>query len=104
MKTLPLEEAKKQATNGPFEMRMGMSGHACVYVQGTTFDVAIGMRPDNAALFVHSMNIRDELIEALERAIELARMNDDEYASRPEQDPTKSLDAVLMRAKSVEMP
>ncbi len=57
----------------------------------------------NAALLVHCRNHFDELIGALERAIELANMSDDEYERQPEKDPTKALDAVLMRAKTVEM-
>jgi len=48
-KTLPLEEVKKLATPGPLEVRIGKAGHACLYLQGTMFDVAIGMKPANAA-------------------------------------------------------
>ena len=84
--------------------RLGGAGQAG---EGGAGDVVAWLEDDheaNAALLAHSWNIRDELIEALEIAIELANMSDDEYERQPEKDPTKALDAVLTHAKTVEMP
>ena len=108
MKTLPLKEVLKLATPGKLT-----ADYMRVYTNDGEFWIASTDTPGpatdeeataNAALLAHSMNIRDELIEALEIAIELANMSDDEYEHQPEEDPTKALDAVLMRAKTVEMP
>ena len=108
MKTLPLKEVLKLATPGKLT-----ADYMRVYTNDGKFWIAStdtsGPATDeeataNAALLAHSMNIRDDLIEALERAIELANMSDDEYERQPGKDPTKVLDAVLMRAKIVEMP
>ena len=56
-------------TTGPWEARTGKAAHACIYVQGTDHDVAIGMRPDDAAHIVRCVNVHDELVAALKECI-----------------------------------
>ena len=106
-KTLPLEEVKKLATPGPLEVRIGKAGHACLYLQGTMFDVAIGMKPANAALLAHSMNIRDDLIEALERVVVLGPSKEGLGGHAPISafiDEAFRIRMLLERVKKVEMP
>ena len=105
-KTISLEEVKKLATPG----KLVVLGN-CLVTDSDEFlmahDPIIGHAdygPIDAALLAHKWNHFDDLIEALEIAIELANMSDDEYERQPGKDPTKVLDAVLMRAKIVEMP
>lgn len=124
MKTTTLDEVKKLATPGKLmldgDRMVSMADQADILRDdaGTEREwQAIGLadadgfaevvalaHPDNAALLVHSMNIRDELIEALEKACALARASDDEYEAIDGIEQTKALEAVLMRAKTVEMP
>lgn len=53
-------------TPTPWEARTGKAAHACIYVQGTDHDVAIGMRPDDAAHICRCVNAHDKLVAALE--------------------------------------
>lgn len=101
MKTIPLEEAKKLATPGKLT-----ADYMRVYSNDGEFWIASTDTPGpatdeeamaNAALLAHSWNIRDELIEALEKSL------DRQYDP---QNPAKNSDlrAVLQRAREVEMP
>jgi hypothetical protein len=54
--------------SGPLEVREGTSGHACLYFQGTNFNVALGMRHDNARLMAHHANHFDAVLTALRGA------------------------------------
>ena len=104
-KTIPLEEVLKLATPGKLTadcMR--------VYTNDGEFWIASTDTPGpatdeeaiaNAALLAHSMNIRDELIEALEDMLEKHTTPQEPNAATRSADRAK---AVLARAKEVEMP
>jgi len=107
MKTIPLEEVLKLATPGKLTadcMR--------IYTNDGEFWIASTDTPGpatdeearaNAALLAHSMNIRDDLIEALERIMKWA----DPYAlpgCETNCKDTEFAKAVLQRAREVEMP
>jgi hypothetical protein len=110
MKTLPLSEVLKLATPGKLDVR---SLHICIGGRSigelhgySAFNaetspgmakVAEQERAD-AALLAHSMNIRDELIEALEKATH--RLD----CTCKDDDVVEELEAVLARAKTVVMP
>jgi hypothetical protein len=95
MKTIPLSEVLKLATPGPLEVRMGLADHACLYIQGTHYIVALGLRPKDAALLAHRWNTHDDLIEALEIALGWVEPESGDHAR---------LLAVHARATTVEMP
>ena len=59
-------DLEKLSTPGLLEARMGMACHACLYIQGTDFNVAIGMRPHDAAILAHC---RNNFLDALRLAI-----------------------------------
>lgn len=106
MKTIPLSEVLKLATPG----KLAVFGN-CLVTNSDEFSMAhdpiIGHAdygPIDAALLAHSWNIRDELIEALEKACALARASDDEYEASDGIEQTKALEAVLAKARTVEMP
>lgn len=109
MKTLPLSEALKLATVGKLiydkvlcELREVGTDISIVDLTG-----AMGGLGDTnavAALLAHSMNIRDELIEALEKACALARASDDGYEAIDGIEQTEALEAVLAKARTVVMP
>ena len=122
MKTTTLDEVKKLATPGKLKIVPNKAfdgkGTNTVYLCHlrtdersagmasvlALADVAIDEAEANAALLAHSMNIRDELIEALEKACALARASDDEYEAIDGIEQTEALEAVLAKARTVEMP
>ena len=103
-KKISLIEAKKLATPGPLEVLTDKAGRACLYVKNTVFDVAVGMKPADAFLFKHLRNTHGELVEALEKAIKLASMEDDDFYKADDAGEVERVKAVLARAKTVEMP
>lgn len=99
MKTIPLEEAKKLATPG----KLAVLGN-CLVTDSDEFsmvhDPIIGHAdygPIDAALLAHKWNHFDELIEALERCMEW-------YSREGTMPPKETLERVLKRAMTVEMP
>ncbi len=102
---MTLSEALKLATpgkafaEGMFVYLPDSEGEGC-----RTMLAVAGAKQIDAALLAHRWNTHDELVEALDKAIDLATTSDDEYANLPEQDPTESLKAVLAKARTVEMP
>ena len=61
-------ELEKQATPGPFETRKGKAAHVCLYVAGTAYNVAVGMKEKDAKIFTHC---RNHFMEALGLITEL---------------------------------
>ena len=57
----------KQPWDGDVEVRVGRAGHACLYIQGTNHDVAIGMKPEDAEWVARALNTHIEVLEALTR-------------------------------------
>ena len=103
---ISLEEARKRATPGPLETRAGLADHVCLYVQGTTVNVAVGMRPANAVLLAHCWNRFDEVLAAVEEEREARTQFELGWrldTKRLEQ-AQENLARVLQRAKEVEMP
>ena len=110
MKTISLEEARQAATPGKLYV------HQCpntkrqfLCVVGLDNNVAevfdhVGKPKANAALLAHRWNTHDELVEALEKAIELASMEDDDYYKADDAGEVERVKAVLARAKTVDMP
>ena len=109
MKTLPLKEVLKLATPG----KLAVLGN-CLVTNSDEFSMAhdpiIGHAdygPIDAALLAHSWNIRDELIEALEKAeswMGLSTREDTERDQAALDEAARECRAVLARAKTVEMP
>ena len=112
-KKLSLEEADKLATPGPLQSwivdeteedpeQIGLMAANppqtwCAYVEGYGKEVG-------AALLKHRWNTHGELVEALEKAIELASMEDDDYYKADDAGEVERVKAVLARAKTVDTP
>ena len=101
MKTISLEEAKKLATPGKLT-----ADYMRVYTNDGEFWIASTDTPGpatdeeataNAALLAHKWNHFDDLIEALERCMEW-------YSREGTMPPKETLERVLKRAMTVEMP
>jgi len=111
MKTLPLKEVLKLATPGKLT-----ADYMRVYTNDGEFWIASTDTPGpatdeeavaNAALLAHSMNIRDELIEALEKAeswMGLSTREDTERDLAALDEAARECRAVLAKARTVEMP
>ncbi len=112
MKTLPLKEVLKLATPGKLTadyMRRVYTNDGEFWIASTdtsgpaTDEEAVA----NAALLAHSMNIRDELIEALEKAeswMGLSTREDTERDQAALDEAARECRAVLAKARTVEMP
>ena len=101
MKTLPLKDVLKLATPGKLT-----ADYMRVYTNDGEFWIASTDTPGpatdeeataNAALLAHKWNHFDDLIEALERCMEW-------YSREGTMPPKETLERVLKRAMTVEMP
>ena len=111
MKTISLEEAKQAATSEKFKADLfGPLRDQAVLQTGSGIVVlvcgksATKMDEANTALLAHRWNTHDELVEALEKAIELASMEDGDYYKADDAGEVERVKAVLARAKTVDTP
>ena len=108
MKTIPLEEVLKLATPGKLTadcMRVYTNDGEFWIASTDTPGPATDEEPmANAALLAHSMNIRDELIEALEGVLEWLKTGEVDGVGYNDAVAALSVEAVLQRAREVEMP
>lgn len=107
MKTLPLKEVLKLATPGKLT-----ADYMRVYTNDGEFWIAStdtsGPATDeeataNAALLAHSMNIRDELIEELDGVLEWLKTGKVDGVGYDDAAVALSVEAVLAKARTVEM-